>query len=233
MKSRIRDVAAAVIAVVGCGALGLQYVLSMGTALANGRTWVSGAVTYFSFFTILTNTLVALVLTVPLVAPRSRPGRWLSSPGPRSATATHVAVVGLVYSLALRQLWDPQGAQLVADRLLHYVVPILYLLFWVLLVEKGRLRWQDVPAWLSYPLAYVVYTVARGAVIDRYPYPFLDVTQLGYLEVFWHIVVLTGGFFGIGLLIVGIDRVMARATLGRSQQGAPLADVGAQLPRDR
>jgi hypothetical protein len=233
MKSRIRDAGAAVIAVVAWSALGLQYVLSIGTALANGGTWASGAVTYFSFFTILTNTLVAVVLSVPLVAPRSRFGRWLSNPGPRSATATYIAAVGLVYSLALRQIWDPQGAQLVADRLLHDVIPVLYLLFWVFLVEKGRLRWQDAPAWLMYPLAYVVYTLARGAMTNWYPYPFLDVTQLGYLAVFWHVVLLTGGFFANGLLLIGLDRAVARGTLARYQHGAAVPDVATRSPRER
>ena len=70
------------------------------------------------------------------------------------------------------------------------------------------------PAWLIYPLAYVAYTLAHGAVMNWYPYPFLDVTQLGYLTVLWHIVVLTCGFFGIGLLISAIDRVVARARPG-------------------
>ena len=214
MRSRIRDAVGAVIAFLGWGALGLQYVLSIGTALANGNTWASGAVTYLSFFTILTNTLVAVVLTVPLIASRSHLGRWLSSPGPRSATATYIAFVGLVYSLALRQLWDPQGAQLIADRLLHDVIPVLYLLFWVFLVEKGRLRWQDATAWLIYPMAYVAYTLARGAVTNWYPYPFFDASQLGYLAVLWHLVVLIGVFYGLGLLIIGIDRVMTRAKVG-------------------
>jgi hypothetical protein len=48
--------------------------------------------------------------------------------------------------------------------------------------------------------------------------------------VFWHVVVLTGGFFGIGLVIIGIDRVVAPTKPGRSQHGAPLADVGIRLP---
>lgn len=210
MRSRVRDIVAALLGLVAWSALGLQYVLSIGTALANGKTWASGAVTYFSYFTILTNTLVAIVLTVPLVHPQSPVGRWLSSPGPRSAAAAYISVVGLVYSLALRQIWDPQGAQLIADRLLHDVIPVLYLLFWVFFVEKGRLRWQDVGGWLAYPLVYVAYTLARGAAIDWYPYPFLDVTQLGYIVVLGHVIVLTGGFLGIGLVFVGIDRCVAR-----------------------
>jgi hypothetical protein len=212
VRSRIRDAAAAVLAFTGWGALGLQFKLSIGMALANGKTWAAGAVTYLSFFTILTNTLVAIGLTVPLLVPGSRLGRWFSRPRARGATATYIAGVGLVYSLALRQIWDPQGAQLVADRLLHDAIPILYLLFWLFLVEKGRLRWQEAIAWLTYPLAYAVYTLARGAVTNWYPYPFLDVTQLGYAAVLWHVVVLSCGFSGIGLVIVGIDRVLGRIT---------------------
>jgi hypothetical protein len=57
------------------------------------------------------------------------------------------------------------------------------------------------------PLAYVAYTLARGAVTNWYPYPFLDVTQLGHLTVLWHVVVLLRGFFGLRLLIIGIDRL--------------------------
>ena len=130
-------------------------------------------------------------------------------------TATYIAAVGIVYSLALRQIWDPPGAQLIADRLLHDALPALYLLFWGFLVEKGRVRSRDTLGWIIYPLAYVAYTLARGAVTSWYPYPFLDVTQLGYPRVLWHIVVLLCGFLGIGLVIVGIDRVVARGRPGR------------------
>ena len=35
-------------------------------------------------------------------------------------------------------------------------------------------------AWLLYPLAYLVYTLIRGAEVDWYPFPFLDVSQHGY-----------------------------------------------------
>jgi hypothetical protein len=37
-------------------------------------------------------------------------------------------------------------------------------------------------------------------------------------------------FFGIGLVIIGIDRVVAPTKRGRSQHGALLADVGTGLP---
>jgi hypothetical protein len=34
-------------------------------------------------------------------------------------------------------------------------------------------------AWLAYPAAWLGYTLIRGASVDWYPYPFVDVSQLG------------------------------------------------------
>jgi transposase-like protein len=34
--------------------------------------------------------------------------------------------------------------------------------------DTGFRRWT-VAAWLVYPLAWFVYTLARGAIVDRYP----------------------------------------------------------------
>lgn len=43
----------------------VQMVYSVLDALAIGDSFLMGLVDYFSYFTVLTNTLVALVLTVP------------------------------------------------------------------------------------------------------------------------------------------------------------------------
>ena len=34
--------------------------------------------------------------------------------------------------------------------------------------------------WLSFPLVWIVYTIIRGAIVHRYPYPFLDPVNGGY-----------------------------------------------------
>jgi hypothetical protein len=51
-----------------------------------------------------------------------------------------------------------------------------------------------VAAWLVYPLAWFVYTLARGAIVDWYPYPFVDVSELGYQAVLARAVALGVGF---------------------------------------
>ena len=58
----------------------LQYYL---TVTKPGAPFIEATVRYFSFFTILTNILVALALTLPWLAPDTRLGP--SSRGPRCA----------------------------------------------------------------------------------------------------------------------------------------------------
>ena len=83
-----------------------------------------------------------------------------------------------MYNLVLRFLWDPQGWQLVADELLHTVIPLLFLLYWFLFVKRRNLYWKDAFLWLIYPFVYLLYVFFRGAITGLYPYPFIDVPAL-------------------------------------------------------
>ncbi len=100
-------------------------------------------ITYFSFFTILTNLLIALVFTAIAFGPEAGWGQWFRSPSVQAATAVYIAIVGIVYQLLLRQLWNPQGAQWVADVLLHSVIPIGYVVYWLLFGPRTGLNWKD------------------------------------------------------------------------------------------
>lgn len=208
---------AAIVGVLVWLALGLQLLLSIHTGIANGNTALVGVARYFSFFTILTNILVALVLTVPLVLAESRWERFFSHPSVRTATAVYIAIVGIVYSLVLRQIWNPQGWQLVADRMLHDFSPLAYLAFWLAFVPKSKLRWSDLPAWLIYPLGYCLFTLARGAIFNWYPYPFIDAAELGYPQVFLNILILFAGFSVAGLIFIALGRFLGRQALESSR----------------
>ncbi len=123
-----RRAVAAVLAAIGWFALVLQLGIMLRNA-ANAGTSLLGAVgSFLSFFTILTNLLVAVALaaTVPTRPPRAL--RRLFEPPGATALAGYITVVGVVYSLVLRQLWHPTGAQLVADILLHDVMPLTYVI---------------------------------------------------------------------------------------------------------
>jgi hypothetical protein len=203
--SRTGRLAAALLAAIGWAALILQLVLIIGTVTAAGGTWPRAVLNFFSFFTILTNVLIAALMTA-LAFGRALPA---SLPG---AAALYIAVVGIVYSLLLRAIWDPRGWQKVADMALHDVMPVLAVAFWLVFVPKGRLAWRDALPWLAYPLAYFAYAIVRGGVDGWYPYPFLDVGKLGYAAVFGNALVLTAAFLAGGLIVVALDRLLGQTS---------------------
>lgn len=158
----------------------VQMVYSLLHALERGDSFAVGLADYFSYFTVLTNTLVALVLTVPLFAPRSPAARWLAHPRVSAMAASAIIVVGLAYHFLLSAINNPVGVEYVTDLGLHYVVPTLFTLHWVLHAPKAGLRFAHVPAFGIYPAAYFAYLMLRGAMIGKYPYFFVDANTIGF-----------------------------------------------------
>lgn len=200
----------AVAAVLGWVGLSVQLYLILGTRWEIGASLMGGLMSFFSFFTVLTNTLVAVVLTCEVTSRDSAARRWFLRPAVSSGIAVSIAVVGLAYSLLLRHLWHPEGWQLLADELLHDIMPLLFLLYWWWCVPKGTLRLGHIGLWVIYPLVYFAYALLRGHLLSAYPYPFIDVGTLGYPQVFINAGGILAGFVVIALVIVGLDRYRRR-----------------------
>jgi hypothetical protein len=172
----------------------------------SGAALVADTVKFLSYFTILTNILAAAALLLPLAAPQSSPARFLSRPSVRTAIAGYIIVVGVVYYLLLRNLGDAEGWPLFFERGLHYLTPPLFVLDWLLFVPKGRVVWWNGVACLGFPALYAVWTLVNGALTGWYPYPFMDVGDLGYPSVLANIAGLVVAFLLLDLALVGIDR---------------------------
>ncbi|WP_236193493.1 Pr6Pr family membrane protein [Pseudomonas glycinae] len=198
------------VAVLGWAGLGIQLYLIFFARLSVGASLLGGLVSFFSYFTVLTNTLVAVVLTCAVTERESAARRWFLQPWVSSGIAVSIAVVGLAYSILLRHLWHPQGWQFIADELLHDVMPLLFLAYWWLCVPKGSLRLKHLPLWLIYPLVYFAYALLRGHLLGAYAYPFIDVALLGYPQVFVNAGGILLGFVLMALLVIGIDRWQGR-----------------------
>ncbi|MGQ0539023.1 MAG: Pr6Pr family membrane protein, partial [Gemmatimonadaceae bacterium] len=214
---------AAVAATVGWTALAIQLYLTLRLTLANGGGIGAGLIVYFSYFTILTNLLVTLALTVPLLSAHAAGGMFFSRPGIITAIAACIALGGIAYALLLQQLWDPKGLQLLADILLHYVMPAAFLIYWWFAVRSGedRVRWSQVWPWATfYPFVYFLYHTARGAISGVYPYPFVNPTELGYARVMLNALGLLAGILLMSLALVGIARSRRPANSRRDPSDA-------------
>lgn len=195
-----------VAAVLGWAGLSIQLYLIFYSRWTLAASLMGGLVSFFSYFTVLTNTLVATVLTCELTPRESAARRWFLQPWVSSGIAVSIAVVGLGYNILLRHLWHPEGWQWLADELMHDVMPLLFLAWWWLCVPKGTLRFWHIALWVTYPMVYFAYSLLRGHLLATYPYPFLDVDKLGYPQVFVNAGGLLMGFVVISLLVIGLDR---------------------------
>lgn len=207
-SARLKRISAAVLAALGWFALILQYVLHVRNASAMGLSVLDANLRFFLYFTIECNILAALVLSA--FAIKAKSDEWLVHPFVRTAVAVYIAVVGLVYGTVLRHLWAPQGAQWLADTLLHYVMPAGYLVFWFTCVRKSGLRWYDPLLWLIYPFAYLLAALLYGQGSGFYPYPFIDAGALGYAKTGWNALGVLVLFVTAGALAVISGRLLSR-----------------------
>lgn len=189
------------------GLLAQYYLIVRGTS---GAGFAAQTVTYFSYFTILSNLLAAISFSAPMAAPDSPLGSFFARPSVRTAVTLYLCVTSATYMAVLQGLWRPQGLQLIADVTLHYIVPALALLDWIIFTPKGALRGRSILPWLAFPLAFGIYTIARGPLAGFYPYPFLNVDRLGIGRVLVNMTVMSAVFAGLGLMLVLVGRLLAR-----------------------
>lgn len=184
---------------------------SLGTQLwitlrADGPV-IPALVLLFSYFTILTNSLAAVVATAIAVVPTGRVARHAPL---RASVAVYIIVVGVVYHVLLAPLLNPVGVHWVLDHMFHTLLPIYYVALWVLCAPKAGLRLKHALYWLIYPIIYCAYAMVRGEVTGLYPYPFLDPTETSYSHVLQMIAILTVAFLALGVVQILLTRIIPR-----------------------
>jgi len=199
-------------AVVALAALLLQLVLVVnGDAILvdhDPPNLVERILRYFAYFTIESNILV-LVTTARLARDAAYDGsRWRVV---RIAAVSGITVTGLVHWFLLRPLLDLDGADLVADKLLHLVVPVLAVLGWLVFGPRPRIEWPGCLRAVVWPLAWLAVMMVAGGLTGWYPYPFLDHREHGWT----HVVVVCAGIFVLWFALLfalqAYDRRMAPA----------------------
>lgn len=143
------------------------------------RSQFNGA-NFFSFFTVLSNMFASVMLLASALAVHrgihsKRLNRF------RGAAALFMVLTGVVFAVLLSGLdarvltavpWD--------NTVLHYIMPIVMLIDWIVDPPRPTLTMRDALWWLMIPVAYVGYSLIRGPIVNWYPYPFLDPSNGGY-----------------------------------------------------
>ena len=164
---------------------------------------------YFTYFTIWSNILVAIIMTMLFLKPDrdSFVFRVL-----RLDSILMITVTGIVYNLVLSSTAELQGLEVYTNAFDHIVVPAATVIVWLLAGPRGWFSWRTVWASLVLPIIWLIWALIRGAFIGAYPYPFLDVATLGYPAVIVNVLGVVALAIVLALIFWGIDWLIRRAT---------------------
>jgi hypothetical protein len=182
-------------AIIGWAGLALQFWLIVKAMGLGDGVW-----RFLAFFTILANIGTALVASA--IASGSTGG--LARPRAKFVAATSIAFVGLVYSLWLRNSWNPEGLQKLADLALHDAVPVLFVGAWLAGLHE-QLKWRDIGWALLPPALYCLYALARGAADGFYAYWFLNPATQAPAQMLSSMLVLLAAVGVIAIVLNTID----------------------------
>ena len=173
---------------------------------------------YFSYFTIETSIINTAVLLIGGAMALRLSHDTVLFTTVRMAALTYAIVTAGVYNLLLRNVpYEGFAGLSWPNEVIHVWVPLFLLLDWLFAPGRPALLWSSLRLVLVYPVAWIIYTLMRGAASggEIYPYPFLDPANGGWGSVVAYIVALSAVLVGLGALAVEYGRVRSRRPLPR------------------
>jgi hypothetical protein len=155
-------------------------------------------VNYFSYFTIDSN-LIATGVLIAAALNRDRASTRLDLV--RGGAVVYMSITGIVFTLLLSNT-DVDTAIPWVNSVVHELMPLVMLADWLITPPAARLRLRDGLLWLSFPLVWIAYTIIRGAIVNLYPYPFLNPANGGYASVAVYCVVILIAMLVVSALVV-------------------------------
>ncbi|KAF2336847.1 hypothetical protein FND99_00105 [Flavobacterium daemonense] len=148
-----RKILPSIIFILELYALPVQFYL-----LLNGSefTFFSATVRFFSFFTILTNSIVFLWAGMFLFKGKSNSKSFFSRYTTITAITVYIMIVGIVFNVLLRSIAHLDGQHRIVSEIFHAVVPSLFFIYWFFVVPIEKISFKVILLWLIYPIIYMI-----------------------------------------------------------------------------
>lgn len=164
------------------------------------------------YFTIQSSLFAALIFTARAAGSKNR---IVNSAAVSGAVTLYTGVTGVFFAFLLQKTVSISHPLFqTGNILLHYAVPALAFLYWIIFPDSERCRRRDPLLWLFYPLFYFVLTVVRGLLAARYPYYFIDPGRLGYPQALMNAAIILAVIGLLGYLLFAMDRLKRRLLRG-------------------
>jgi hypothetical protein len=186
----------------------LAILVAIGYQVSQGLGWQHWSATdYFSYFTVLSNLFAAGILLAG--AWRGPSSHSRSFDLLRGAAVMYMLTTAIVYAVLLsgHKVSTPW-----ANAIVHRIMPLLMIADWTIDPPHTTLAPRSTLLWLSFPLLYIAYTLTRGAIVNWYPYFFVNPHRSGgYLAVAAGVMAIGLGMIGLILLITWVGNRRGRS----------------------
>lgn len=200
--------AAGGIALAAWAAIILQLGLNFAGAEAKAVPLWRVPIDLYGYFTIWSNTLVALITT--RFALGGDEHGLMGRPATMAATVVYIIVVGAIYNTLLAQYNPQTGLRLMLDTIFHTVIPLAYPLWWLIFIPRGRLGWNALLPSVVFPVVYGVFALIKGGITGKYAYFFIDVGKYGLGQVLINIAALGLLYGALMAVVIWLDRWVHR-----------------------
>jgi len=134
---------------------------------------------YFSYFTITSCLLTAVVLTISAIQLTRGQAETKLLSLTRLTTAVSMVIVGVIYNALLRGgAPDPRDVgydwPVLPNEIMHTYVPMLIFIEWLFTRTTIALKINQAFWVLVYPLAWLAFSIIRGIITGWWPYWFID-----------------------------------------------------------
>jgi hypothetical protein len=191
----------AVTAICALVGIAISVVKAWGNSRGVFSPGIARAANVFAFFTIQSNVLAGICSALLAVGTNRRSEAFAVL---RLCSLVAITVTGVVFHVALARFVGSNPWDQAASQLEHTVVPIMTVVGWLLAGPRGLISARVVWLSLIFPLCWLAFTLIRGAITPWYPYPFIDVTTLGYVKALlncvWIAILMLGLAAGAGVL---------------------------------
>lgn len=172
---------------------------------------------FFTYFTIWSNIIVAVVMTMLALNP-TRNTFWFRVV--RLDALLMITVTGIIYNAVLAASAKNQGLEVISNFLEHVATPALTFAIWLVAGPRNWINWRTIWAALIIPVIWLAWALARGAVIDAYPYGFLNVAAYGYPTVLLNVLYIIIMAIILCLIFWGLDWVVRKMVPEKSSNNA-------------
>ena len=118
-----------------------------------------------------------------------------------------ITMTGIVYNFVLYKIyldWNTVGYTY-SRTILHLIMPVGFILDWLLFDKHRRMKWLDVWVWLSYPVVYAICSIYISFRNGNSLYFFFDTHSSFYIMLKW-LAILFFSLLLMGYLYITVDQ---------------------------